>query len=390
MNREQIPLAEYRNLASRFSADRFDPDNLVRLIREWGARYAVLTTKHHDGFCLYESALTDFSSPNSAAKRDLVGEFINACRKHGIKIGLYYSLNDWSTSPDAVDALEHPETCYQPFIEYVHGQIRELMTNYGKIDILWYDGWWPYDAGGWQAEKLNRMVRSLQPGILVNSRCGLPGDFATPEGHIPAMDGAWEACMTLNNNWGYHKGDNNWKSAKDVAFMLQEVAAQDGNLLMNIGLRGDGSIPEQYNDILGKVGAWCKQNGEAVFGTERFVYDLRERKSDRSDISPHGFYTARGNNFYLHMHSWPGSVFAISGLECNVEKVTNLADGTEYQFEQSNGIIQLLGLPENYDTSMPVVLHFKTKDKPCIYRTGGYRNPTVPHCRYDPLVSDIS
>jgi len=389
MNKEQIPVGEYAKLAERFTAEKYDADDIIRRARDWGMRYAVLTTKHHDGFCLYDSKLTDFIAPKSAAKRDLVAEFVRACHKYGLKIGLYHSLNDMSTSPDAVDALERPGECYQPFIDYVHGQIREIMTNYGKIDIMWYDGWWPFDAEGWQAEKLNEMVRSLQPDILVNSRCGLPGDFDTPEGHITSSEGMWEACMTLNNNWGYHKGDHNWKSAKTVAVMLQQAAAGAGNLLLNIGPKGNGSIPRESIDILDKVGKWLKQNGDAIFDSDRFEYNLRERGNERSDHSHHGLYTARGNNCYLHLNSWPGVNLVISGLECTVIAVTNLADGTSYDFEQCEGIITVKSLPEKHNTDMPVVLRFRTKDTPCIYRSGGHRNPKVPHCRYDPMPSDV-
>lgn len=149
MNREEIPVDEYARLADRFTAEKFDADTLIKRAKnDWGMRYATLTTKHHDGFCLYDSKLTDFTTVKTAAKRDLIAEFVEACRKYNIKIGLYFSLNDWSTSPNAVDALEQPDEYYKPFIEYVHGQCREILTNYGPIDILWYDGWWPYNADG--------------------------------------------------------------------------------------------------------------------------------------------------------------------------------------------------------------------------------------------------
>jgi len=170
MNKEQIPAREYAKLANSFTAESFDADYLMGKAVEWGMRYAVLTTKHHDGFCLYDSKLTDFTAPKSAAKRDLVAEFVEACRKHGLRICLYHTLNDWSASPNSVDALERPEECHQRFIDYVHGQIREIMTNYGKVDVMWYDGTWPFDGDGWQAEELNAMVRALQPGILINGR----------------------------------------------------------------------------------------------------------------------------------------------------------------------------------------------------------------------------
>jgi alpha-L-fucosidase len=390
MNREQIPAVEYARLADRFTAEAFDADALLRRARDWGMRYAVLTTKHHDGFCLYDSHLTGFTSVHSAAKRDLVAEFVGACRKYGLRVGLYHTLNDLSANPNAVDALERPAECYQRFIDFVHGQIREIMTQYGPVDIMWYDGWWPFDGKGWQAEKLNAMVRSLQPGILVNSRCGIPGDFVTPEGHISVSTGMWESCMTLNNNWGYHRGDHNWKSPKTVAGLLQEAASGAGNLLLNVGPKGDGSIPEESLAVFDRVGEWLRVNGEAVYNSEWFRFNLRERGNERSDWTHHGGFTARGNRFYLHVHSWPGPELVISGLECKVTDVTLLRNGRSYPFRQRAGVLIVSGLPEDLDTEMPAVIRFTTQDTPCIYRTGGHRNPKAPHCRYDPMPSEIS
>ena len=390
MNKEEIPVADYARLADCFTAERCDFDALIGRARDdWGMRYATFVAKHHDGFCLYDSKLTDFKVTNSAAKRDLVAEFIAACRKHDMKIGLMVSLNDWSVCPNAVDALERPEACYQPFIDTVHAHCREVLTGYGPIDILWYDGWWPYDGAGWQAEKLNAMARSLQPGILLNGRCGIPGDFVTPEKHVTSSEGMWEAVMPMNNNWCYHKGDHNWKSPKTIAEMLRKAAAGQGNLGLNVAPKGDGSIPEATVEILDRVGAWLKVNGEAIYGTDRFEYDLRERGDRRSDWTFHGEFTARGNQFYLHVHSWPGAVLTLCGLECTVTRVTDLERGTAYTFNQTDGTLVVSGLPDEVDTVMPVVLKFETEDQPCIYKTGGHRNPTAPHCRYDPLPSEL-
>jgi alpha-L-fucosidase len=390
LNREQIPLPEYKALTKKFAAENLDFDYLFSKARnDWGMRYVTLTTKHQEGFCLFDSKFTDFKSTNSAARRDIVAEFVQACRKHDLKISLYFSLNDLAASPSAVDALERSAECYQQYIEYVHGQCRELLENYGKIDILWYDGWWPFDGKGWQGEKLNAMARKLQPGILVNGRCGVRGDFATPEQHLASSEGMWEACMTLNNNWGYHAGDDNWKSPKQVAEMLRKVAAGRGNLLLNVGPRGDGSIPDETVRILDQVGAWLKTNGRAIYGSERFEFDLMSRGSGRADWTHHGLFTARGNNFYMHIHSWPGSELVLTGLECGITGVRCLATGKECAFSQKNGKITVQGLPDKMDTSMPVVLEFTAKDTPCIYRTAGYNNPAVAHCRYDPVTSDM-
>ena len=389
LNREEIPVEEYKGLAKEFTADKFDADDLMRRARDWGMRYAVFTCKHHDGFCLYDSRLTDFTAPKSACGRDLVAEFVHACRKHGIKIGLYHSLNDLTVSPNAVDALERPDECYEPFIDFVHGQIREIMTNYGKIDVMWYDGWWPFDASGWQAEKLNAMVRKLQPGILVNGRCGLKGDFETPEGHIHSFRTPWEACMTLNNNWGYHRGDDNWKSPKTVTEMLRKCASGCGNLLLNVGPKGDGSIPEKTIEVLDEVGRWLKKNGEAIYDTDRFECYLRRRLDGRADWTHNGLFSASGNSFYLHVVNWPGSELVICGVESRIEEVSFLPAAENLNFSQADGRVIVKNLPQELDTSMPVVIRFRCDSPPSIYKCGGLRTPAAPHCRYDPLPSDV-
>ena len=362
-----------------------------RAKNDWGMRYACLTCKHHDGFCLYDSKLTNFTSVNARCGRDLVREFVEACRKHDLRIALYHSLNDWTTSPDAVDALERPQECYQPFINFAHGQMREILTNYGKVDVMWYDGWWPYAGEGWQAEKLHAMARELQPGILVNGRTGLRGDFDTPEQHItPSAAGRpWEATVTLNDSWGYHRGDNNWKSPKQVAEMVRKCAAGCGNLLLSIGPRGDGSVPEETLDCLDRVGEWLDGNSEAIHGTDRFLSSLHERGEFRSDMTHSGSFTAAGNAFYWHIRHWPGAPLVLAGVECTVTEVAELTTGQTYPFRQEQGRVVVENVGEDRDTTMPVVFRFCTKEKPRLYLCGGYRTPAVEHCRYDPLPSDL-
>ena len=194
-----------------------------------------------DGFRLYDTQLSNFKS-----KRDLTAEIIAACRKRGLRIALYHSLNNWMDKPDSVDALED-KAAYEKFIANTFVRIRELVTKYNPIDTLWYDGWWPFNAEGWRGEEMNAMVRAIQPHILFNGRNGLPGDFGTPEGHVtaPTPWRPWEACITHNNSWCFHAGDHDWKRPGDLVDMLAKVAVGKGNLLFNIGPRGDGSIPEE-------------------------------------------------------------------------------------------------------------------------------------------------
>jgi alpha-L-fucosidase len=389
MNKEQIPLSEYRKLMTRFTAEKFDADALIRRARDWGMRYATMVTKHQEGFCLYNSSVTDFNSVKSAAKRDLVAEFVAACRKYGLKISLYHSLDDWQLVPNAVDALERPLECHEKFITQVHAEIRDIMSNYGPIDVMWYDGWWPFDGDGWRSRELHEMVRKLQPHILMNGRAAIPGDFATPENQVLPADRMWEACMCHNNNWGYHAGDHNWKQPREIAQMLARTAAYQGNLLLNVGPRGDGSVPEEAGRILDRVGEWMKVNGEAIYGSDRFVMDLRKRGDARADWSQHGSYTAKGNAFFLHASSWPGSRLVITGVECQVEDVAILGKQGTLPFAQDGKRLTVTGLPETVDPTLPTVIRFRTKDAPCIYRTGGHYDPRVPHCRYDPVESEV-
>lgn len=392
LNREHLPIDEYKKLADRFTAHELNFDTLLKKAKsEWGMNYAVLCCKHHEGFCLFDSKLTDFTSVKSSCRRDLTWEFVESCRHNDMGIGLYCSLNDWTHSPNAVDALERPQECYQPFIDFVHGQVRELMTNYGEIDILWYDGWWPFDGKKWQGEKLNAMVRALQPGILLNSRCGIPGDFDTPEGHVSVSEEGklWEAYLNLNESGGYHKGDHNWKSPKHIAEILRQCAAGQGNLLLNLAPRGDGSIPEEWLDRVNKAGDWLKANREAIFTDKRFMMSLHSGTSSLSDFTHHGRFSGNDGSFYWHIRNWPGRILRLVGAECAVSEVSNLATGEKYRFSQEGNILVIDGRMEVVNTEMPVVLKCKTASTAKLYNCGGYNIPKVAHCRYDPLPSDL-
>lgn len=390
LNRERLQIDDYKRLTEKFTAERLNFDDILKRAKnDWGMRYAILTQKHGDGFCLFDSKLTDFTSVHSACKRDLTAEFVEACHKYNLRFGMYLSLRDPVNQPSEIDALEQPAKYYQQYIDFVHGQIRELLTNYGKVDVMWYDGWWPFDGQGWQAEKLNAMVRSLQPDILINSRCGIRGDFDTPEQHIQASEAGrpWEACMTLNDCWGYHKGDHNWKSPKEIAEALRQCAAGCGNLLLDVGPAPEGAFPEPATECLNKVGKWLNQNGESIFNTDRFVCSLHKRSDTaRSDFTNSGKFTASGNAFYWHIRSWPGMPLRLSGLECEVTEVSELSTRRIFSFSQDNDRLIVKDVPEEWDTEMPVVFRFRTKDAPRIYRCGGYRTPKVDHCRYDPTI----
>ena len=194
-----------------------------------------MTTKHHEGFCHWDTKLTDYCAPKQGPGRDLVREFVEAARAEGLRVGFYYSLMDWHHPDGAICKTD--EAARRRFVDYTHGLIRELMTNYGKIDILWYDVDWPLTAEQWESERMNEMVFSLQPEIIVNNRNGLPGDFSTPEQQDPGRRAgrAWETCMTLNDSWGFNRGDDAWKTPKTIVDNLATCARGGGNYLLNIG-----------------------------------------------------------------------------------------------------------------------------------------------------------
>src|SRR6202451_505848 len=242
MEVEGIPIPQYELLAKHFQPKPNAAREWAKLARRAGQKYMVMTTKHHEGFCMFDTRLTDYCAPRQGPGRARVREYVDAARAEGLRVGFYYSLMDWH-HPDGLRAKDDP-AARQRFVDYIHGQLREILTNYGKIDILWYDVAFPLDAEGWQSEKMNKMVLELQPDIIVNNRNWLTGDFSTPEQTPEAAKGDWESCMTLNDSWGYTAADDNWKSPQRIVRNLGECARDGGNYLLNVGPKPDGSIPE--------------------------------------------------------------------------------------------------------------------------------------------------
>jgi alpha-L-fucosidase len=336
MEMEGIPAAEYEQLAKQFKPKPQAAREWARLARRAGMKYMVMTTKHHEGFCLFDTKTTNYCAPKQAAGRDLVKEYVEAARAEGLRVGFYYSLMDWH-HPDGARCAED-EAARRRFVDYIHTHLRELLTNYGKIDILWYDVSWPLDVKGWESEKMNQMVFALQPDIIVNNRNKLPGDFVTPEQRIEAAEGgkAWEACMTMNDSWGYHKNDDAWKTPKQVIRNLITCAHDGGNYLINIGPKADGSVPEESVRILTTVGAWMDKNAVSLYGADR----CQPRRCR------FGSFSRKGNTLYLHVHFWPGSTVALAGLMNKVKSASLLASGQKLAFKQDAYRVQFTGLPE--------------------------------------------
>jgi alpha-L-fucosidase len=340
---ECIPLEEYETLADRFRPEPGAPRAWARLAKAAGMKYIVLTTKHHEGYCLWETAQTDFNAVARGPGRDLVAEYVEAARAEGLRVGFYYSLMDWH-HPDGGRCLVDP-AARRRFLEFTRGCVRELMSNYGRIDILWYDGARPLlNAEGWESDALNQMVRSLQPGILINNRARLPEDFATPEGEVRAETDeegrGWEACMTFNSAaWGYMPGaaQDAW-SGRQIVRMLAGGARDGGNLLLNIGPAPDGSIPPEAAEPLQAVGRWLARHGEAVYGA-----------LDAGEAFPTycGPVSRRGRTVYFWRQYWNGTEQGLGGYETPLERVTCLTTGEPVDFVQEGYRILLQNLPES-------------------------------------------
>ncbi|MGJ3242437.1 MAG: alpha-L-fucosidase [Opitutales bacterium] len=277
--RERIPRDDYRRLAEQFAPAANCADQWVQLAVRAGMKYAVLTTKHHDGFCLFPTDTVDFHIGNFLPGRDLVGEFVEACRRHGLKVGFYLSNIDWGF-PGYFEPEAYPEN-RDALVQSLHDQTRELLTRYGKIDVLWYDGAWvahgkvevPSIPAFWRSEELLAMIRELQPDILVNNRLGLPADLDTPEQHVTASETGrgWESCMTIGDpgGWGWIRHNPNRKTLPQLLQNLCLAAAGEGNFLLNIGPMPDGSVDLGDREPLESIGRWLADHGQAIYGSKR-------------------------------------------------------------------------------------------------------------------------
>ena len=337
MESEAIPVSEYAPHAATFHPVKEAPRAWAKLAKAAGMKYMVMTTKHHEGFCNFDTRLTDYCAPKQGPGRDTVREYVEAARAEGLRVGFYYSLMDWHHPDGARCATD--EAARKRFVEYTHGLIREILTNYGKIDVLWYDVAWPLDAKGWESERMNKMVFELQPDIIVNNRNKLEGDFSTPEQKIVAEKGgrAWESCMTLNDSWGFQRADDDWKSSRTIIRNLITCVRDGGNYLLNIGPKPDGTIPEPSVKVLSEVGEWMRTNGHSI-------YDSDLCQVTRSNYAS---FTRIGNTLYMHVHFWPGEYVAISGLNTKVKSAKLVKTGEALKFIQDDFRVRIVDLPHD-------------------------------------------
>lgn len=348
-NYEQMTHAHYQRYFERFNPDLLDAGEWAEMAVHAGMKYVVLTTKHHDGFCLWDSQLTDYKITNTPYGKDIIALYVEALRERGLKVGFYHSLIDWHHPHFTVDGL-HPQRNdkearasninrdMEIYREYLHGQVRELLTTYGQIDVMWFDFSYAYHDWGWSngkgkydwgSEILVQMVRDLQPGILINNRTELPGDFATPEQYQPYKtafdddDRMWEVCHTMNGSWGYHRDNFNWKSTEMLLHILIESVSMNGNFLLNVGPTGRGEFEPAAQQRLTEIGQWIRQHGRAIYNCGSSKYE-----------APQGcYYTQNGNMLYLHLVQYPFKQIHLQGLDKPVHYAQFLHDASEIYFE---------------------------------------------------------
>jgi alpha-L-fucosidase len=273
----KISHADYMKQLKGFTLKKYDPAAWAELIKESGARYSVITTKHHDGVAMYPTKLGTLSSVASTpSRKDVVGPFFAELRKRGIKTGAYYSLIDWS-HPDypefLKDSVKYKLTSdysrWNRFRTFTQGQIIEVCRQYNP-DVMWFDGDWEHSAEQWESEKIRQVLLTHNPNIIINGRLRGYGDYVTPEQNVPVSTPAypwWELCMTTNNNWGYQPQDINWKTPFEIVTIFVDAVSHGGNLLLDMGPKEDGTIPDEQVKVLSELGAWNKRNGEGIFGT---------------------------------------------------------------------------------------------------------------------------
>ena len=340
MLQAKIPSDDYRKLADQFNPSHFDAEEWVRIAKESGMKYMVVTAKHHDGFSMYGTRQSEFNILKATPfKRDPLKELADACRKAGLKFCVYYSIPDWH-HPDfparhsqrGFHGNPNPRADLEKYVAYMKAQLRELLTEYGPIGILWFDGGGAFRESGDRAELIHAreiidLVRDLQPDCLVNNRLGVPGDYGTPEQKIPgeAPESDFEVCMTLNRHWGYNAADHDWKSPKQIVRNLADIASKGGNYLLNVGPDARGVIPAESANTLREVGKWLAVNGVSIYGTAGFPV-----------TPPWGRVARKGSRLYLHVFDWPSNgKLTLSGFSGHPREARLLKGATLLSVDRS-------------------------------------------------------
>ncbi len=360
--REHMEQKAYADMACAWNPRFYDPRLWAATARDAGFRYACLTTRHHDGFCLWDTATTDYSSARQAAQRDFVADYVAAFRAEGLRVGLYYSLMDWRI-PAYFEPPDRDPAAWAAMRDYIHAQVRELLTRYGRIDYLFFDGLWPRTTEDIAGRELLQMIRELQPDIIVNDRLGTPagetlplGDVGTPEHHITVTGKLWESCqVTTWRLWGYAAGER-WRSPAQWLDMLGQCAAMGGNLLLNVGPDGEGRLPAAFLDGAGELGRWMRLHGEAIRG---------EGGGNLTEFTTWGWQTVRGNRLYLIFRFWPGTTsMRLPDLESTVLAADLITTGQPLSIDQQPGELHLGNLPIERPTSLFPVIRLTCAESP--------------------------
>jgi len=385
-NRERMTDEAYQKYFDHFNPDLYDPRAWARTAKDAGMKYVVVTTKHHEGFCLWDSKYTDYKATNTPYGQDLIRPLVEAFRKEGLRIGFYYSLIDWHHPEFPVDQVhpmrDHAEFREQAkgrdirkYAEYLHAQVRELMTEFGRIDVLFLDFSYPGEDGkgreDWQSEKLVRMIRELQPHILINDRADLLDtdwgwDFRTPEQVVvrewPTMNGQrvlWETCQTFSGSWGYYRDEATWKSVAQLVRMLIDTVSKGGNLLLNVGPTARGEFDKRAMDRLSGIGEWMKRHGRSIYGCTQAPEEFKAPQDC------HLTYNPDTHRLYVHVFAWPFRFLCLDGFAGKVEYAQLLNDASEIPFTEGAerlarwgdiGDALVLELPvQKPDVTVPVI-----------------------------------
>ena len=385
MYHKRISYDDYMAQGKDFTAKNYNPEAWAKLFKKIGARYSVLTTKHHDGVALWDTKYSKLNVVDKTpAKRDLVAPFVKALRNEGLKVGLYYSLIDWS-HPDYDVVFPRPNTRnnypqknqdqltpWQRFSKFNEAQMKELSTNFSP-DLWWFDGDWEKTSEQWQAESLKKSLLAWNPNVVVNSRLKTHGDYSTPEQGVPVVrpKGAWEFCMTMNDNWGYFPSDTNYKPVSQIIRTFVEVIATGGNLLLNIGPKPDGTIAKEQMLRLEALGEWVKKHETAVFGTKAGL--------------PYGHFfgptmlSKDETKVYLALFDAPKNYINLKGIQNKVKSIKVVGTNQNLSFVRNGGAawnnipgILRIEVPkkENLDANVTIV-EIELEDALLLYRGHG-------------------
>lgn len=400
-NNAHIPLKVYDKFVNQFDPVKFNPEKWVEMAKNAGMKYIVITSKHHDGFCMFNSKYTKFDITSTPYKHDILKQLANAAHKAGMKIGFYYSIMDWH-NPDYLPRRNWEKdrptkgANFDHYVQYMKNQLHELLTNYGKVAILWFDGEWENTWNNKYGEEIYKYVRKLQPHIIVNNRLDVSrnglggfskdghmiGDYATPEQEIPnssARGVDWETCMTMNDHWGYNKYDNDWKSTKELVRDLIDIVSKGGNFLLNVGPTSKGVFPQPAVERLKEIGKWMKINGESIYGTEASPFEkLTWGRCTEKEING-------DTRLFLQVFDWPkDGRLILPGISNQTKEAYLLSDPnkTQLNVERKGDGLEIY-LPSSAPDSISSVIVLDIAGKPDIY------NPPIIEAPFNIFVDSL-